>query len=85
MSIIFRVETFWVLLILSWSGVDLQGNVPIEVIVNSSLCSATCGLGIQTQTMCFLKDSKAAMEENTQRTKGPEVSRHIYRYFNISS
>lgn len=38
-------------------------NVPVEVITQSSPCSATCGLGLRTQTLCLLNDSKAAMEE----------------------
>ncbi|KAJ0036493.1 hypothetical protein NQD34_005170, partial [Periophthalmus magnuspinnatus] len=48
--------------------------VPLEVITDSSPCSATCGLGMRSQTLCLLKDTKAAIEENTQGTTGPEVS-----------
>lgn len=43
-------------------GEEVQ-NVPVEVITESSPCSATCGLGLQTQTLCLLNDSRAAMEE----------------------
>ncbi|CAG6021976.1 unnamed protein product, partial [Menidia menidia] len=38
-------------------------EVPVEVIADSSPCSATCGLGIKTQTLCLLKDSKTALED----------------------
>lgn len=38
-------------------------DVPVEVITQSSPCSATCGLGLRTQTLCLLNDSKAAMEK----------------------
>ncbi|XP_038165114.1 transmembrane protein 81 [Cyprinodon tularosa] len=41
-----------------------EDKIPLEVITDSSPCSATCGLGIKTQTLCLLKDSKTAMEEN---------------------
>uniref|UniRef100_A0A3Q2VH34 Transmembrane protein 81 n=1 Tax=Haplochromis burtoni TaxID=8153 RepID=A0A3Q2VH34_HAPBU len=33
-------------------------NVPVEVITESSPCSATCGLGLRTQTLCLLNDSR---------------------------
>lgn len=34
-----------------------------EVIVKSSPCSITCGLGLKNQTLCLLKDSRTALEE----------------------
>ncbi len=48
-------------------------KVAVEVIVNSSPCSATCGLGVKTQTLCLLKDSKTAMEEHVRSKDGTEV------------
>uniref|UniRef100_A0A3Q3EKR4 Transmembrane protein 81 n=1 Tax=Labrus bergylta TaxID=56723 RepID=A0A3Q3EKR4_9LABR len=33
-------------------------KLPLEVIVDSSPCSATCGLGVKTQTLCLLKDGR---------------------------
>ncbi|XP_017295308.2 transmembrane protein 81 [Kryptolebias marmoratus] len=47
-------------------SVDLEeiDQVPVEVITDSSPCSETCGLGLKTQTLCLLTDSKTAMEEN---------------------
>ncbi|KAM9752121.1 transmembrane protein 81 [Menidia menidia] len=41
-------------------------EVPVEVIAESSPCSATCGLGIKTQTLCLLKDSKTALEDQAK-------------------
>ncbi|TKS76517.1 Transmembrane protein 81 [Collichthys lucidus] len=48
-------------------------KVPVEVIVDSSPCSTTCGLGIKTQTLCFLKDGETAMEEDARSKDGAEV------------
>ncbi|TNN80056.1 Transmembrane protein 81 [Liparis tanakae] len=47
-------------------------SMPLEVIVDSSPCSATCGLGIKTQTLCLLKDGETATEEVTSKD-GTEV------------
>ncbi|XP_067449830.1 transmembrane protein 81, partial [Thunnus thynnus] len=49
-------------------------EVPVEVIVDSSPCSVTCGLGVKIQTLCLLKDGKTAMEEDVRRKDGTEVS-----------
>lgn len=43
-----------------------------EVIVESSPCSTTCGLGLRRQTLCLLKDSRTALEEGDA-----EVTKHI--------
>ncbi|XP_040007718.1 transmembrane protein 81 [Xiphias gladius] len=58
------------------TSADLEevGKVAVEVIVDSSPCSTTCGLGVKTQTLCFLKDGKTAMEEGVRSTGGTEVS-----------
>ncbi|XP_029282027.1 transmembrane protein 81 [Cottoperca gobio] len=58
------------------TSVDLEeaDEVSVEVIVDSSPCSATCGLGVKTQTLCLLKDSKTAMEEDVKSRGGSEVS-----------
>ncbi|XP_068590004.1 transmembrane protein 81 [Cebidichthys violaceus] len=48
-------------------------RVTAEVIVDSSPCSITCGLGFQTQTLCLLKDGETATEEVTSKD-GAEVS-----------
>ncbi|XP_070825442.1 transmembrane protein 81 [Chaetodon trifascialis] len=50
-------------------------EAPLEVIVDSSSCSATCGLGVKTQTLCLLKDGKTAMEEDVRSKEGAEVSK----------
>ncbi|XP_034393647.1 transmembrane protein 81 [Cyclopterus lumpus] len=57
------------------TSVDLEEveSMPLEVIVDSSPCSATCGLGIKTQTLCLLKDGERATEEVTSKD-GTEVS-----------
>ncbi|XP_031179684.1 transmembrane protein 81 [Sander lucioperca] len=59
--------------LLSSAKLEAVDRVPVEVIVDSSPCSATCGLGVKTQTLCFLKDSKTAMEEGVRREDGAEV------------
>lgn len=58
------------------TSADLQevDKVPVEVITDSSPCSTTCGLGVKTQTLCFLKDGKTAMEENVRREDGTKVA-----------
>ncbi|XP_071401669.1 transmembrane protein 81 [Centroberyx affinis] len=45
-------------------------DVRVEVIVSSSPCSATCGLGVKTQTLCFLKEGNTGMEEGEKRMDG---------------
>ncbi|XP_027865794.1 transmembrane protein 81 isoform X1 [Xiphophorus couchianus] len=50
-----------------------EDKVPLEVITESSPCSMTCGLGVKTQTLCLLKDGKAAME-NTEGKEGSKSS-----------
>lgn len=43
-----------------------------EIIVDSSPCSVTCGLGLRRQNLCLLKDSRTAIEEGDA-----EVTKHI--------
>nr|XP_019965739.1 PREDICTED: transmembrane protein 81 [Paralichthys olivaceus] len=50
-------------------------EVPVEVIVDSSPCSSTCGLGLRTQTLCLMKHSRAEMEEAGEGTEVSEVCR----------
>uniref|UniRef100_A0A3P9IHI5 Transmembrane protein 81 n=1 Tax=Oryzias latipes TaxID=8090 RepID=A0A3P9IHI5_ORYLA len=52
------------------AGPDEAEKVVLEVITDSSPCSTTCGLGIRTQTLCLLKDSKTALEEKVGRKNG---------------
>uniref|UniRef100_A0A3P9LTH5 Transmembrane protein 81 n=1 Tax=Oryzias latipes TaxID=8090 RepID=A0A3P9LTH5_ORYLA len=52
------------------AGPDEAEKVVLEVITDSSPCSTTCGLGIRTQTLCLLKDSKTALEEKLGRKNG---------------
>ncbi|XP_032376035.1 transmembrane protein 81 [Etheostoma spectabile] len=59
--------------LLSSAELEAVEKVVVEVIVDSSPCSATCGLGIKTQTLCFLNDSTTAMEEGVFREDGAEV------------
>ncbi|KAM4736748.1 transmembrane protein 81 [Anableps anableps] len=47
------------------ADMEEEEKIPLEVITESSPCSATCGLGVKTQTLCLLKDSKIAIEENS--------------------
>uniref|UniRef100_A0A8C4DEG7 Transmembrane protein 81 n=1 Tax=Dicentrarchus labrax TaxID=13489 RepID=A0A8C4DEG7_DICLA len=69
------------LLIHPLTSVDLEDEedkVLVEVIVDGSPCSATCGLGVKTQTLCLLKDGKTAMEEDVGSKDGAEVPyRHL--------
>ncbi|XP_033943847.1 transmembrane protein 81 isoform X1 [Pseudochaenichthys georgianus] len=72
-----RFLLFFLLLLLHpVTSVDLEevDKVSVEVIVDSSPCSATCGLGVKTQTLCLLKDGKKAMEEDVRSKDGTEVS-----------
>ncbi|KAM9351046.1 transmembrane protein 81 [Symphorus nematophorus] len=58
---------------LNLADLEEVDKVPVEVIVDSSPCSATCGLGMKTQTLCLLKDGQAAMED-VRSKDGAEVS-----------
>ncbi|XP_040050514.2 transmembrane protein 81 isoform X2 [Gasterosteus aculeatus] len=49
------------------TSVEEDQSVPVGVIVDSSPCSATCGLGFKTQTVCLMKDGEKATEEVTSR------------------
>uniref|UniRef100_A0A665VNX4 Transmembrane protein 81 n=1 Tax=Echeneis naucrates TaxID=173247 RepID=A0A665VNX4_ECHNA len=44
-------------------------KVAVEVIVDSSPCSTTCGLGIKTQTVCLMEDGKVSEECHVRRVK----------------
>ncbi|KAF3860808.1 hypothetical protein F7725_001063, partial [Dissostichus mawsoni] len=59
-----RCLLFFLLLLHPVTSVDLEevDKVSVEVVVDSSPCSATCGLGVKTQTLCLLKDGKKAMK-----------------------
>ncbi|XP_019722742.1 transmembrane protein 81 [Hippocampus comes] len=41
-------------------------KVQLQVVVNSTLCSVTCGMGIKVHTVCTMKDGEKAVE----KTKG---------------
>ncbi|KAM6982017.1 transmembrane protein 81 [Tautogolabrus adspersus] len=57
-----------------WTHLEEADKMRLEVIVDSSPCSATCGLGVKTQTLCLLKDGQTAMEEDVNRKDGAQVS-----------
>ncbi|XP_008281379.1 transmembrane protein 81 [Stegastes partitus] len=60
---------------LSLTDLEEVDEVPVEVVTNSSPCSTTCGLGVKTQTLCFLQDGKTAMEETKGGTTVTEKCR----------
>ncbi|XP_074501298.1 transmembrane protein 81 isoform X3 [Sebastes fasciatus] len=54
---------------------DEEANeVQVEVIVDSTPCSITCGLGVRTQTLCLMRDGNTAIEDDGRSTQGTEVS-----------
>ncbi|XP_029363305.1 transmembrane protein 81 [Echeneis naucrates] len=57
---------------------DPTDKVAVEVIVDSSPCSTTCGLGIKTQTVCLMEDGKAAIEEDEGSRGRTEVSEECH-------
>lgn len=59
---------------LTSDDLDEVDQVPVEVIVKNTPCSATCGLGVQTQTLCFLRDGHRAMEEGVRHKAEVETS-----------
>ncbi|XP_036960503.1 transmembrane protein 81 [Acanthopagrus latus] len=59
---------------LTSADLEEEDEVPVEVIVNGSPCSVTCGPGVKTQTLCVLKDGKTAVEEDVRSKAGAEVS-----------
>lgn len=60
-----RLLLFMILLFLLHpiSPAEVEPEQEVEVIVGSSHCSTTCGLGLRHQTLCLLKDSQAALDE----------------------
>ncbi|XP_029011796.3 transmembrane protein 81 isoform X2 [Betta splendens] len=68
---------FFLLHSLFSSGLDKMDVAPMEVIVHSSSCSVTCGLGVKTQTLCLL-DSKTVMEEDVESKNVTEVTDRCY-------
>ncbi|XP_061665190.1 transmembrane protein 81 [Syngnathoides biaculeatus] len=38
-------------------------EVQVQVVVNSTPCSVTCGMGVKVQTVCKMKDGQKALEE----------------------
>lgn len=55
--------------------VDDEEKVLVEVIVDSSPCSATCGLGVKSQTLCVMRDNDTVTEEGVTHHK-PLLSPH---------
>lgn len=62
--------------LLTSAGQDKVNEMPVEVIVDSSPCSSTCGLGVKTQTLCLLKDGRTAMED-VRNKNGTKVLHYI--------
>ncbi|XP_029690316.1 transmembrane protein 81 isoform X2 [Takifugu rubripes] len=58
-----RLLLFVILLFLFHPISPAEVEPEVEVIVGSSHCSTTCGLGLRNQTLCLLKDSQAALDE----------------------
>lgn len=54
---------FMLLLLHSIRPAVVDPEDEVEIIVGSSPCSTTCGLGLKHQTLCLLKDSQTALEE----------------------
>ncbi|XP_041654990.1 transmembrane protein 81 [Cheilinus undulatus] len=50
-------------------------KIPLEVIVESSACSVTCGLGVMTETVCLFREGHTALEEDVSREDGAQVSK----------
>lgn len=55
--------------------VDNEEKVLVEVIVDSSPCSATCGLGVKSQTLCVMRDNDTVTKEGVTHHK-PLLSPH---------
>lgn len=54
---------------------DNEEKVLVEVIVDSSPCSATCGLGVKSQTLCVMRDNDTVTEKGVTHHK-PLLSPH---------
>ncbi|XP_041859845.1 transmembrane protein 81 [Melanotaenia boesemani] len=69
-----RLSFFLLLCTHFLTSADLEevDEVPVEVITDSSPCSATCGLGLKTQTLCLLKDSQKALEDKVNGKDGTQ-------------
>ncbi|XP_074538584.1 transmembrane protein 81 [Halichoeres trimaculatus] len=59
---------------LTSADLEKEDELHMEVIVNSSPCSATCGLGVKTQTVCLLRDGETAIEEDVRHKNKAQVS-----------
>ncbi|CAN9515281.1 unnamed protein product [Ophioblennius macclurei] len=47
----------------------------LEVVTTSTPCSATCGLGLKTETLCELEDNQSAVEEQSAGSREAKVTR----------
>lgn len=80
-----RLNLLMVLLLQPLTSAGQEVNeMPVEVMVDSSPCSSTCGLGMKTQTLCLLKDSRTVMEEDVRNRNGTEVSQYkLYMRYTV--
>lgn len=49
---------------------DAEDKLLVEVIVNSSLCSVTCGLGVKSETVCVMTNGNTATAEGERDAVG---------------
>lgn len=59
------------------SPAEVDPEQEVEVIVRSSHCSTTCGLGLRNQTLCLLKDSQAALDEGDAEVGKLNKKHHV--------
>lgn len=74
---IIRLHLLLLFLLHPLTSDDLQEAGKVEVIVQSSPCSATCGLGVKVQTLCLLKDGAKAMDEGQAEVEMCERVRKV--------
>lgn len=48
---------------------DDEDKLLVEVIVDSSPCSVTCGLGVKSETLCVMTNGNTAEGERDSRRK----------------
>lgn len=67
-----RMPLLFAILHLHLSCANIE-KVQLQVVVNSTLCSVTCGMGIKVQTVCTIKDGEKALEKKKGSTEAVEV------------
>ncbi|XP_034034071.1 transmembrane protein 81-like [Thalassophryne amazonica] len=60
--------------LLTSADLEETEHMDVEVVVSRTPCSATCGVGLKTEKLCFLRGAEKVLEEAPGDHSDPEVS-----------